>query len=59
MDQVTTYSTKFMEWLEVFGPKVLGALLVFIIGLYITNLSQGWFPKHLIKEALKFPCNPF
>ncbi len=37
MEQVNTYTKALTDWIIVFGPKVLGALLVFIIGLYVTN----------------------
>lgn len=48
MDQASAYATRFTEWLMVFGPKVLGALVVFIIGLYVTN----WIGR-LVIAALK------
>ncbi len=48
MDQASTFSTKFMEWIGVFGPKLIGATLVFIVGLYLTN----WVGK-LVTKGLK------
>lgn len=59
MDQVNTYSTKFMEWLSVFGPKVLGALAVFIIGLYITNLIGRLVSKGLSKRGIDVSLQSF
>ncbi|MBK6484525.1 MAG: mechanosensitive ion channel [Chitinophagales bacterium] len=59
MDQVTTYSTKFMEWLGVFGPKVLGALLVFIIGLYVTNFIARMVSKALNKRGIEVSLQSF
>jgi len=37
MEQVNTYTQALRDWIVVFGPKVVGALLVFVIGLYVTN----------------------
>lgn len=38
MNQAVTYTTKFIEWLGVFAPKLIGAIIVFIIGLYLANM---------------------
>ncbi len=59
MDQVTTYTTKFMEWLGVFGPKVLGALVVFIIGLYLTNFIARLVSKALNKRGIEVSLQSF
>jgi len=48
MSEASIYTTKFFEWLSVFGPKVIGALLVFVIGLYVTN-----FVGRLVSQGLK------
>lgn len=48
MEQVGTYTSKFMEWLTVFGPTLLGALVVFIVGLYVTN----WIGR-MVTNAMK------
>lgn len=59
MEQVTTYSEKFMKWLEVFGPKVLGALVVFIIGIYITNLVAKLVTKGLSRRGIDISLQSF
>jgi small conductance mechanosensitive channel len=59
MDQVTTYTTKFMDWLSVFGPKLIGALVVFIIGLYITNLIAKMVSKGLKKNGVDVSLQSF
>jgi len=59
MDQVTSYSSKFMHWLESFGPKLLGALVVFIIGLYITNLIAKLVTRALMKRGIDISLQSF
>ncbi|MEO8149453.1 MAG: mechanosensitive ion channel domain-containing protein [Bacteroidia bacterium] len=59
MDQLTTYSTKFMQWLSVFGPKLLGALVVFIIGLYLTNLVAKLVSRGLNKRGIDVSLQSF
>lgn len=48
MNQAVTYSTKFIEWLSVFGPKLIGAIIVFVIGLYVANMLG-----RVVSKALK------
>src|SRR4051812_32294464 len=59
MEKVTTYSTRFMEWLSVFGPKLLGALLFFIIGLYLCNLVARLVSKGLSKRRIDVSLQSF
>jgi small conductance mechanosensitive channel len=59
MEKVTTYSEKFMQWLEVFGPKVLGALVVFVIGIYITNLIAKLVTKGLSRRGIDVSLQSF
>jgi small conductance mechanosensitive channel len=37
MESLTEYSDQFTAWIMTYGLKVLGAILVFIVGLYVTN----------------------
>ncbi len=59
MDQVSTYSEKFIQWITVFGPRVLGALLVFIIGLYITGWVGRMVSKGLNKRGIDVSLQSF
>lgn len=45
MDQVTTYISGIGAWLIDYGVKVLGAVVVLIIGLYLAN----WIAKLVVK----------
>lgn len=59
MDQATSYTNKFLEWLNVFGPKLIGALIVFIIGLYITNLLGRLISNGLRKKEIDISLQSF
>ncbi|MBA4057715.1 MAG: mechanosensitive ion channel protein, partial [Marivirga sp.] len=37
MEQISTYSDQVMVWVVTYGTRVIGAILVFVIGLYVTN----------------------
>ena len=52
MNQASTYSTKFIEWISVFGPKLLGAILVFVVGLYLTNLAARLMTKGFKRKGI-------
>ena len=52
MNQAELFLSKFIEWLKVFGPKLLGAALVFIVGLYITNILGRLASKGLKKRNI-------
>lgn len=52
MEQLSTYSDRFMDWIFVYGPKLIGAIIVFVLGLYVTNwltrqVTRGMTRKHL------------
>jgi small conductance mechanosensitive channel len=59
MEQVSTYSDKFMKWAEVFGPKLLGALVVFIVGLYVTNVIAKLIAKGLNRRGIDISLQSF
>lgn len=59
MELVTSYSAKFMDWLGVFGPKILGVLVVFIVGLYLTNLVARLVSKGLGKHGIDASLQSF
>ncbi|WP_113923335.1 mechanosensitive ion channel family protein [Cognataquiflexum aquatile] len=59
MEEVTTYTSKFMEWVYVFGPKLLGALAVFIVGLYVVNFISKLVSKALNKRGIDVSLQSF
>jgi len=59
MDKVNSYLTKFAEWLAIFGPKLLGALVVFIIGLYVINVVARLVAKGLSKRGIDVSLHSF
>lgn len=59
MEKVNTYSEKFMQLLSDYGPKVLGALAVFIVGLYITSLITKLISKALHRKGIDVSLQSF
>ncbi|POY35252.1 mechanosensitive ion channel protein [Solitalea longa] len=59
MDKINNYSTRFIDWLTVFGPKVIGALLVFIIGLYLINMVARLVSTGLRKRGIDVSLQSF
>src|SRR5215510_6322140 len=52
MEQLSNYSERFIDWLFVYGPKIVGAIIVFVLGLYVTNwltrqVTRGMNRRHL------------
>ena len=37
MEQITKYSDQLATWFLTYGTKVVGAIIVFVVGLYVTN----------------------
>ncbi|HMG90404.1 MAG TPA: mechanosensitive ion channel domain-containing protein [Chryseolinea sp.] len=51
MEYITKYSDQFATWIMTYGTKLLGAIIVFIVGLYVTNwlsraISRGMSRRH-------------
>ncbi|UKJ09299.1 mechanosensitive ion channel family protein [Solitalea lacus] len=59
MDKLDNYSTKFIDWLVTFGPKLLGALVVFIIGLYLANMVARLVSKALSRRRIDISLQSF
>jgi small conductance mechanosensitive channel len=57
--QVTTYTSRFMDWLYVFGPKLIGAIIFFIVGLYIVNFISKVVSKGLNKRGIDVSLQTF
>ena len=59
MEQVTIYTYKFIEWAAVFGPKLLGASVVFFVGLYLSNLAGKLMYKGFKKRNIDLSLQMF
>ena len=52
MDQLSVYSDRFIDWIFAYGPKVLGAIVVLVLGMYVVNwltrqVARAMNRKHL------------
>ena len=39
MEQLSAYSDRFIDWIFVYGPKIIGAIVVFVLGLVRHQLA--------------------
>jgi small conductance mechanosensitive channel len=59
MEQLTEYSDQFATWIMTYGTKVLGAIIVFIVGLYITNLLARMFMRMMTRRHFDVSLQSF
>lgn len=59
MEEASVYAQKFLAWAEVFGPKLLGAIIVFIVGLYIVNYLANMVSKVLTARGIDVSLQSF
>jgi small conductance mechanosensitive channel len=59
MNQASVYSARFIEWLSEFGPRLIGAIIVFVVGLYLTNLAGRVISKGLGKREIDVSLQSF
>lgn len=59
MEKVTVYTNAFNVWLSNFGPKLLGALLVFAIGLYLVNWIGRMFTRSFTHSKIDVSLHSF
>ena len=59
MEQLTKYSDQFTVWIMTYGTKVLGAIVVFIIGLYVTNLLARMFTRMMTRRHFDISLQSF
>ncbi|MEI6265964.1 MAG: mechanosensitive ion channel domain-containing protein [Sphingobacteriia bacterium] len=59
MDKVTTLSQQVQNWLITFGPKIVSALLVFIVGLTIINWSARVISKTMTQRKVDASLQTF
>ena len=59
MEKVTTLSEQLQNWMFNFGPKLVSALLVFIIGLFVINWVARIIAKSLNKKKVDVSLQSF
>lgn len=59
MEQLTKYSDQFATWIMTYGAKVIGAIVVFIIGLYITNWLARMFTQMMTRRHFDVSLQSF
>lgn len=59
MEKLTTYSDQFATWIMTYGAQVLGAIIVFIIGLYITNWLARVFSRMMTRRHFDVSLQSF
>ncbi len=59
MDQLEKYTDQLWSMAIQYAPKIAGAILVFIIGLWLTNLVSKLFAKAMQKRKLDESLQPF
>lgn len=59
MENVTSLSDQTMNWLIIFGPKLISALLVFIIGLWIVNWASKIMSRAMSKKKVDVSLQSF
>ncbi len=59
MNHAINYSEKIMDWLKDYGPNLIGAILVFVIGLYLTNIAGKLVSKALHKKEIDSSLQSF
>lgn len=59
MEQLTEYSDQFATWIMAYGTKVIGAIVVFIIGLYITNWIARMFTRMMTRRHFDISLQSF
>jgi small conductance mechanosensitive channel len=59
MEYITKYSDQLAAWLMTYGLKILGAILVFFIGLYITNWLARAFARSMSRRHFDVSLQSF
>ena len=59
MEYITKYSDQFAAWLMTYGLKILGAIVVFVIGLYVTNWLARAFSRSMSRRHFDVSLQSF
>ncbi|HEY5915747.1 MAG TPA: mechanosensitive ion channel domain-containing protein [Chryseolinea sp.] len=59
MEFITKYSDQFAAWLMTYGLKILGAIVVFVVGLYVTNWLARAFSRSMSRRHFDVSLQSF
>lgn len=59
MEQVNSFGYQFMQFLYNYGPKLVGAILVFIIGLYVIGWVTRLTGRAMLKRKIDLSLHSF
>ncbi len=59
MEQLTAYTDRLIDWLFIYGPKVLGAIVVFVLGLYVINWLTRQMSRSMERRQIDFSLQSF
>ena len=59
MEQLSAYSDRFVDWIFAFGPKIIGAIVVFVLGLYVTNWLTRQVSRGMNRRQLDVSLQSF
>jgi small conductance mechanosensitive channel len=59
MENVTVYADKAIEIAMDYGPKLIGAILLLVIGLWIIKIFSRWLRKIMVKANIDESLQPF
>ena len=59
MEYITKYSDQLAAWLMTYGMKILGAIVVFIVGLYVTNWIARAFSRSMSRRHFDVSLQSF
>ena len=59
MEYITKYSDQLAAWLMTYGLKILGAIVVFIVGLYVTNWIARAFSRSMSRRHFDVSLQSF
>lgn len=59
MEQLTAYTDRLIDWLFTYGPKVLGAIVVFVLGIYVINWLTRQMSRSMERRQIDFSLQSF
>ena len=59
MEQLSAYSDRFIDWIFAYGPKIIGAIVVFVLGLYVTNWLTRQVSRGMNRRQLDVSLQSF
>ena len=59
MESLSEYSDLFVTWIMTYGAKVIGAIVVFVVGLYVTNWLARLFTRMMTRRHFDISLQSF